>query len=94
MQFRNTRNGDLTTAEPGSKRFNILSRSGRWEAVGDDSKAAESPYDALTVKELEALAEQHGVEVPKNVRKSRLVEIVRDAGISVGSAPVEEESEE
>lgn len=89
MQFRNTRDGSLTTAEPDTTRFHILSRSERWEAVVAGTAASDDPLAALTAKELEALAAEAGIEVPRKVRKARLVEIVRDAGISV--AAVEDE---
>ena len=79
--FKQLSTGLISHAEPGTKLHAIYSRSVRWEAVDEDA-VPEEPLAAFSIAQLKAAADTYGVEMPGDVRKSRAVEIVRDAGIT------------
>jgi hypothetical protein len=81
MRFKNTTTGVEQDASPGTKRYAIFERSDLWRAVDKSGAEVDNPLELLTVTELRGLATDNGLEVPADARKSRLVEIVRDAGV-------------
>lgn len=44
------------------------------------ANAARPPYESLTVRELQAICEEKGIEVPKYARKSALIAAIEAVG--------------
>lgn len=89
MRFRDTTTGREVTVAPETKAFDIYDSSPRWHPLDAHGAEVESPLELLTVNELKSLAADNGIEVPADIRKARLVEIARDAGLQ----PPAEEAE-
>lgn len=90
MDFRHKPTGRLSNAEPGTKLYRIFSRSTQWEPTSRvEGNYDGDPLSGLTVKELRALGDANGVDLPAKSNKAQLVDTLRAAGVKV--AAVEDE---